>query len=552
MGFLQNSWLRYFDRTYQQIKAQVFTDLAIFTPEITDNTESNPFVKAVGIYSGIAEMLGYYIDNAAREAFIDSCRRYESAVKIAKLMDYRIMGRSAATVDVTFVLNAVYGANIVIPVNTVISTSDNILFYTVAPLTIIAGNIEGTVSARQAEFVTNQTIGISNGQAGQSFIIGTDVMEGSVAIEINLINWSSVETFAYSLPAAQVFVPTVDEAQNVIVNLGDGQSGAIPVNGLSVIADFQITKGNDGNVAAFAINTIVTNLVLPIDVTLNIENRERASGGSGVESLQDLKKRVPLYLRTIRRAVTRQDYIDVAEQVAGVVKAGIIFNCGKTVDVYIVPTGGGIASNILLASVVTWFEDKRMVTTRVQALAAGEVHVILDIDIQVLPQFQQALVTQDVMNNLTNFLSYANQTINGIVQLSDIYEIVETTQGVQNSQINIMTSRPYARPLAQTTPQLNWTRSTLAASNVTNVWRITMINPTTYQLIKNGNFVGTFNVGVLVNQPEISFTVTAGVYILGYSWEFLTYRYFGTLDLQEPSLPISLVGDITLNPSGGV
>lgn len=552
MGFLQNTFVRYFDRTYQQIKAQVITDLSILAPEITDNNESNPLIKAIGIWSGIAEMLGYYIDNAAREAFLDSCRRYESAVKIARLLDYKILGATAASADITFTLNTVATSIVTIPVGTIITTTDNVQFITSIIGTIAIGQLKAVIPSVQYVANTNISLGISNGTANQVFIIADNVVNDSPIIKINNIAWNPVSTFAYSLPTDQDYLITVDENQNVVVKFGDGQSGKIPANGLSIITDYKETQQTLGNVDINTINIIVTSITLPVGITISATNLNRAAGGSGVEDLQSLKKRIPLYLSTLRRAVTGQDYIDIAEQAAGVAKAGYTFNCGKTVDVYIVPTGGGIASGALIASVLAWFDDKRMITTKVRVFSAGEVHVLLGFNLHIRPQYTASTVVANVMTNLINFLSYANQKIAGAVRLADIYEVIERTEGVDFSELNQMTSRPYARPLDAITPQLAWNRFTQLTSIGTNRFKITMISTTQFQLTKNTAFIGTYTIGSTVTLPELIFTVNAGSYILGNQWEFLTYDYFGSIILAEPSLPIAISSDITINPIGGL
>jgi len=59
MGFLTQSWVKYIDRSYQQIKQNTITNMQAKVPEITDHTEGNIFVKMISIWSGISEMLGY-------------------------------------------------------------------------------------------------------------------------------------------------------------------------------------------------------------------------------------------------------------------------------------------------------------------------------------------------------------------------------------------------------------------------------------------------------------------------------------------------------------
>src|ERR1035437_8403246 len=124
MGFLTNKWARYWDRTYQQIKDSVLTRLGATVPEITDHTENNPYVVEIDIFAGTHEQLGYYVDNAGRESFIDGCRLYRSAVSAARLLAYKIIGNLAYCVNVVFTLNKTNatGIDITIPAGTVVSS----------------------------------------------------------------------------------------------------------------------------------------------------------------------------------------------------------------------------------------------------------------------------------------------------------------------------------------------------------------------------------------------------------------------------------------------
>ena len=84
---LKNQWVGYISRSYLQIKNSVLQRLSEIVPEVTDHSESNILVIIIGIFSGIAEMLNYYIDNMARESFITTARRYSSVVKHTRLIE---------------------------------------------------------------------------------------------------------------------------------------------------------------------------------------------------------------------------------------------------------------------------------------------------------------------------------------------------------------------------------------------------------------------------------------------------------------------------------
>lgn len=552
MGFLTNQWVRYIDRSYQQIKQQVITSLQSKVPEITDHTEGNIFVKMISIWSGIAEMLGYYVDSAGREIFLDSARLYKNKVKIARSFDYRIRASSAPTVVLTFTLSAAAPSNVTVPAGTICQTVDGVVFKTLANGVITTGNTVVSVTAQQVVLLTNITLGTSNGLANQEFVLPSGVVDQSVVVRINSIAWANSETFGYSYPTDQIFQCNVNELGQPVIRFGDGVLGEIPTAGLAIVTDYKVTQGDLGNVGANLITQINTTISLPIGYTITVNNIERASGGTGVETASEITRNVPLASRTKYRAVTYQDYIDVTELAAGVSKAGVNFACGKYVDVFVVPSGGGIASPALLTSVGLWLEDRKMITTRISMFAAGEVRVLLELNLQVKPQYIQSEVVDAVKLALTEFLSFLNQDINGSVQVSDLYQVIENVEGVKFSSILILSTVPYASPALVTTPILNWSRETLAGSVSTLAWSITMTSPTTFQLLQDSTLIGIFTVGVLVSLPEIEFTVNAGAYVLNDKWTFKTYKYNDSIILAEPSLPVSLLADITVNALGGI
>lgn len=555
---LQNPFINYVQRSYEQIKQAVVDKLAVLTPEITDHTESNILVRILSVWAGIAEMIGYYINNMAREQFLSNCRLYFSAIKIAREYDYRVASSQAASVRLKFTFqnnSTNLFTGFTIPAGTEVQNDDGIIFYTTEEVIVPASNlntIEVFVDAVNLIPVTGVNIGTSDGTANQEFVIDDFVGGFSVAATISAVLWTGQETLAYSCPTDQHFRQTVNEDKKVIIQFGDDVNGAIPTAAADIIVDYDRTDGVDGNVEANTITTINTALPpVPTGFTLSVTNPARASGGTDVESLASLKKHIPLFIRTQNRAVTDQDFIDIGNLHPQVAQTSADYECGKFVDVYIVPDGGGIATDVLVADVLLWYEDRRIITTNLRVFAAGEIRLQLDIDLNVLPNYIQANIQQDVIDNLVAFFDYTNQQIGGTVHISDIYAIIENTTGVNNSTINAIIPVPYARPVPPTTNVLDWARTIQPASTTTDFWGILFTSATNFQLTKNGNLVGTFSAGTLVVQTEIEFTVN-GTYAIGDRFEFVTYPYSANnLDLQEQSIPTSLSGDISITATGG-
>lgn len=548
---LENPWIGYVTRSYQQIKDAVLTEFQSLVPEMTDHTEANPYVKMISIWAGITEMLGYYLDNKARELYLSTMRRFENAAKLAESYDYRIKGTVAATVDVKFFFNTPAPSDVLIPQGTEIKTNNDIIFFTLADATILTGETDVTVAAINQTVETGVSLGVSDGTGNQKFPLVSNVVDNSVIVTAAGTDvYSPVDTFAFSIGTDQVFVGGLNTDKVMEIKFGDDINGKIPLTGQALVVSYSTSSGADGNVGAGGINEVVTSVTVPSGFTLQVTNILAASGGTNQEDLEELQENMPKSLRTLMRAVTEQDYQDLAELVSGVAKAGVEFDCGKVIDIYVAPVGGGIASSALLTAVEDYLDDKKMVTTFVNAQAAGEVILKLAIDVNIFNNYDSGSVETAVTSALTSFLSISNQSIRGSVVLGDLYEQVETTEGVKNSNITSIKPVPHARPLNHDTA-LDWVRS-VGDIETTTEWTVVAVSGTIYELFRGSVALGNFTFGTEYLQDELTFTINAsGTYTPGNRWQFITYPVDRNISLEEPSILVSNDVDITLNIIGG-
>lgn len=548
----QNPWIGYIDRSYEQMKNEIISKFPSEVPELTDHTENNLFVVMVSIWSGIAEMLGYYIDIAAREIFLSTSRYYSSAVKIADLFNYRIRGVKAAKTTLRFSIAAPTTSDIIIPVNTKVETTDGIQFLTLNQVILLAGTTSIDVDATQSTDVSQFSAGISDGSPNQIFELEENIEDKSVIVIIDNVQYVFSENLAFNDFADRVYTTTLDTNGKTIIKFGDGINGYIPDNGFDILVNYRTSLGFEGNLAENTVTELIDTLVVPNNEEVLVTNLITTSGGKDVETLEELQQNIPLSIRTLNRAVTEQDHIDIATLNQGVAKADLEFECGTNVKMYIVPEGGGIASQALLDDVRDdFYDDTKMVFVDIDFLPAGVIDLIIEADIEVLPVFNRANVEQDVRNNILNFASVDNQDISGTVHLGDVYEVFENTRGVDNSLVKLLSFVPSARSIVGNS-SLSWTRTLKDRSEVTIVWRVLYISNTQYQLFADNVFIGLFDFGVLVQQLEIDFTIQFDNYQDGDVWEFITYPYNGTIRLQEPSIPILNNVNLTLNMSGGL
>lgn len=546
-------WLGYFDRTYDQIKTNVLTKFQGLVPEITDHTETNPWVKGISIWSAIAEMLGYYIDSRARELFLTSAKKYSSAVKIAKQYDYRVQGATPAAVTLRFSSNVPASGTINIPVGTKVKTETDVIFTTTTAGVINSGQTFCDVEAMQWEIVPNVALGNSNGQPDQEFILEEDVADGSIALTVSAVAYAEQETLAFSIGTSEHFIAGLNEDTKMVVQFGDGINGKIPPSGQAIVATYYVTQGEAGRVGAGKINQIISAITVPGSEVMSVNNSGNATGGSNFEDLTKLQKRIPLSIRTKYRAVTRQDFIDLAELVAGVERAGVEFDCevDAFVKVYLAPEGGGVASNSLITAVQNYLDERKIITTKVQTQSAGVAEFLITVEAVALPGFSNTNVTNDIQQALLDFFDPVNQDVEGHLTLGDLYQVIEGVRGVRYSQITLLVVIPFARNIITPTNVLNWDREVKPASVSTLKWLIRFTTNAQFELFKETDFEGVFLVDNLVVMDEIEFTIN-GTHEPGDQYVFYTYAYNQSVFLAEPSIPSTSIGNMTVTVTGGV
>lgn len=551
---MENPFLSYTDRSYNQIKQAVLTRLPIYAPEITDLNESNPLIRLVSILASVGEMLGYYLDFQAREGFAPYARLWQSAIRHAHSYDYSVAPPQPATVQLLFTFQGDGSAfaGTTIPAGTVVQTTGGIQFRTIQTVVVPASSLNTipvAIDAIQQGASVTTALGTSDGTASQVFVLPATA--GAVVVFVSSVAWELVESFAYSIPGDQHVIQTANVQGQSIIQFGDGIAGGIPALGAAIDVSYFPTLGATGNVESNTLTQIVTPFTVPAGFTVSVTNQSRAVGGTGVEGLQSLQKRIPAFLRTQKNAIKRKDYTDVALLNPRVEQAAVQYNCGKYVELYITPVGGGIATDALVASVQAFIDLRRAITTKVTVKPAGQVQMQIQAIIRVRANYRQSDTLTAVRNALIAAYDSARQTIGGTIHLSDAYQAIETTEGVESSTITAFVPRPYARRLAGTNT-LVWTVALQPSSTASHYWRIIFTSATAFQLLKDNNFQGSFSVGAPIALPEVIFTI-AGTYSTGDQFEFYTYPFAATdIDLLEMSIPVVLSADVALVGIGGI
>lgn len=546
-----NEWVGYIDRSREQMETNILTRLGNQVPEISDHSPSSPWRKMIGIWTAIMELLHYYVDNRAREAFLPRCRKLESAILHARTYDYRVRGKVASSVDLKFTLNVPATQNVVIPENSRVQTSNGLIFSTLETVTIVSGQDEVSVAARQWEKVENEAIQSSDGSADQQVVLPVNLSDMEIGLLVDGEQYSPVDTLVFSNATDRHFVPNTESDGTTLVTFGDGINGTIPLAGQDFIFSYYLTSGRSGNVSSNAITEVIDTPELPPDTEISVTNQQASGGGTDMDSLNTIRKNVTAHLRSIHGVVTREQFRRVPELAPGVSKSNYEYDGVDNIKIYIVPEGGGVASTAIINDTTAFVDQRASILTEFKVLPAGQINIILSINVFLREGFLQSQIRTTLETLLLDFFDSSNQEIGGSVHIGQIYELIQSVRGVNHGVVESMQGVPYPEPLNTSNP-LTWLPVQDTDANQESSFIIQFIDSSSFELFVDGNFVGIYNIDQKILFAGLTFTVYNNNYQEGDRYRFNTYTSTGSIILREPSLPVLNPSGITLNLQGGI
>lgn len=455
---ITNKWLNPYQRSYQQIKAKLVESLMGLKDKdgqklITDYSEGNILIIILSLFAAIAEVLHYYVDNMARETFLSTARRYDSVVKHGALVDYHARAAIAATVDVILsrsITGNSIGAKLTIPQGTLFTDQSGNSWLSARDVTWYSNVTTCRVPIIQHEKYTTSALNnmvIPTGDRVQlnlgTLPNGKYYEHGSMSLQIGGESWVLVETFAKSKPTDKHFMVSVDESLNPYIMFGDGTFGKKPAAGAKITnVVFYLTNGSQGNVKSNTITSVPSVISSSITDAI-VSNAYDAGGGSNYENFTMLKEHIPLSVKTLGVAITKEDFESLAMLVDGVNKAKADYECGRKLTVYISPDGGAVASSELISRVYNLLSQRAPMTTWLKVKSAGKVQIILEMDVTGKKSYKTAEIQTQILTALYNAYSPEQAEIGGSVRVSDIYALIDNLSTVDYLHLTKFYIKPW-------------------------------------------------------------------------------------------------------------
>ncbi len=322
----------YTSKDYEAFRNMMLKALDIKMPEYTDRRQSDAGIVILELNAQALDIISYYQDIIANEAFLATEEQRSNALKWCKMLGYTPRAATPAKFKQVFKLSSIQPTDTLIPQGTIVktvgSTSEaEVRFETESDLIIPAGKLGDeldsnneymyTVTVVQGTSVEGEMLGSSTGVASQEFTLNyTPVIVDSVAIVINegsgFERWTRVDSFTDSTPTSRHYMVTISDNDEAVITFGDGVFGKIPAkftNG--IYCNYRVGGGTNGNVSANKITVLGSNLAL-VSTTFNPDLAYEE--GFDKETLEEIKVNAPIAYRTLWGALTLDDF-------SGVIKA---------------------------------------------------------------------------------------------------------------------------------------------------------------------------------------------------------------------------------------
>lgn len=456
----------YMARDYDSLLASMRALIPAKLPEWKDFESEADFGNVLlELFAHMGDILSYYQDRAVNESFLSTAQTRRSIIQHLRLIGYTLSTAAPASAALTLTVPETCNEIITIQKGDAFATKSqkdrpSVRFeYTrevameidFSSLSPVGGKktVEN-ILVEEGRLVENEFLGTSDGSKNQQYPLahaglilrslgqGQQIQKDIILlIQLGSVieEWTLQESLAFSREGQQDYLIQIDADDQATVIFGDGAFGAIPPPGAQIRVSYRVGGGLKGNVIAGSIQTIVDAPQLAL-IGAKVTNPGAATGGAERETLENAIRYAPNVFRSLKRAVTADDYEALALEFTGVGKVRAEGTNWNTVTLYIAPQGGGHVSDVLEANLLAYFEDKRPVTTLIEIADVTYVPIYITAQVDVESYYSDDDITEKVQEAVSALLAFDVVDFAQILYLSKFYEAIEEIDGVKGVNIS--------------------------------------------------------------------------------------------------------------------
>ncbi len=459
-----NRIIDYMARDYESLLKAMRDQIPYKLPEWKDYQSEADFGNVLlELFAHMGDIISYYQDRVANESFLGSAKNRRSIIHHLRLIGYKLSTAAPASCNLRLIVPAHYIDLITIKKGDAFATKSqkdkpSVRFeYTRnEDLVIDCSKLNWDSEKKERYFdgipveegrlIKDEILGTSDGTINQSFTLahsglilrslpgkGQEANKDIILITRlgeSIQEWILQESLAFSREDQKDFTIEIDEEDRATVFFGDGAFGAIPPAGSEIVATYRVGGGIRGNVPKESICSIVDAPQLAY-IGAKVKNPDAATGGAERESIEHAVMHAPKVFRSLKRAVTADDYEALALDFKGVGKVRAEATNWNVVTLFVAPEGGGYVSDVLRANLIAYFEDKRPVTTIIEVEDVDYIKIYITAEVGISRYYSEAYIKDKVLEAGRSLLAFDNVDFAVTVYLSKFYEAIEDIEGVE-------------------------------------------------------------------------------------------------------------------------
>ncbi len=336
------------------------------------------------------------------------------------------------------------------------------------PTGTTAGNLQiyaNVVTAGHGETRPQRVLGSGDGtRSSQHFTLAipnlsfvADATMGSgvradLTVSVTGENWTQVANLKDSAPADAHYQVRIDQDGNADIQFGDGRHGRrLPSGGNNIRVSFRQGAGVVGNLAAGSL----TKPVKPHPLLDAIVQPLPSSGGADREANADLRKNAPATLLALDRAVSLEDFSQLARGHASVWQARAFrlppgLGQRERLKVVVMAAGGGHLSVAMRQDLKAYLDTHAQPGVAIEVTDYLRLTFGLKVTLRVRTKAFDAQAVKDaVLIALRAAFSEQGRQLGQPLYRGEIYRVVDGVAGVENSDCDIVLSAATAAQLAQ-------------------------------------------------------------------------------------------------------
>ena len=442
------------------------------------NYEGSALSNLLDLLAYNTQYNAYYLNMVANEMFLDSAIQRSSVVSHAKLLNYTPKSVTAPTASIDLKINEVTDASITLPKFTSFLSESidgvNYKFVTVDSHTVNTNTYNNTVTFSNLSIKQGEPVSLAftyNSATNPSALFEIPDVSVDTSTLTVIVQQSSSNSYSEVFTLSREYLDLNSSSASYFLQegtngyyqiyFGDGVLGRALTDGNVVLISY-ITSGG---ISATGANTFVLMDSISSYSNTVVTGVSAAVQGSDKESIASIKYTAPKSYSAQGRAVTKEDYIYLIQNNAGIFPVDAVNVWGGedndppvygVIFVAIKPKGGYSLTN----SQKTIIENEiikpiSVITVKPKIVDVDYTYLVINSNILYSPkltQYSSSQLQDQVYTAIQNFAASTLNTFNSTFQLSSLISAVQSvSSSFITNDANIVLQKRFTPNLLDTT-----------------------------------------------------------------------------------------------------